>query len=427
MSAAEPSAEHAALRAYEAARLRLARMRVAGGPALADVLGEVAVTAAHTLDVERVSVWLLIDERRAIRCYRLYERSRDQHSEGAVLRAADFPAYFDALAERRAIPAADALEDPATHELGPAYLEPLGIVSLLDAPIYREGRVIGVVCHESQTPRAWTAQERDFAASVADRVGNAFEEAARRDAEDRARALEDAALEASRMEALGRLAAGVAHDFRNVLAVIVGFAHELRRPGAGLPQRVLDAAAEIERAAQRGVDLAKDLVGLGREEAQPTRVIDVAEVVEGMKGMLRTALGRQHTAEIRTARPVGRVFADRTQIERVVLNLALNARDAMPAGGAVAITVAEACVRDGEGAPGFYAVIEVADAGVGMDAETRARLFEPFFTTRTEGTGLGMAIVYRIVERCGGFVHVDSEPGRGTRIRVYLPRVAAEG
>jgi hypothetical protein len=175
------------------------------------------------------------------------------------------------------------------------------------------------------------------------------------------------------------------------------------------------------------VDLAKDLVGLGREEAQPTRVIDVAEVVEGMQGMLRTALGRRHTAAIRSVHPIGRVFADRTQIERVVLNLALNARDAMPAGGTVAITVAEASVRDGEGAPGFYTVIEVADAGVGMDADTRARLFEPFFTTKPEGTGLGMAIVYRIVERCGGFLHVDSEPGRGTRIRVYLPRVAAEG
>jgi signal transduction histidine kinase len=415
-----------ALRAYEAARLRLARMRVAGGAALAGTLGEIAETAAHTLGVDRVSMWLLIDDRRAIRCYQLYERARHQHSEGALLRAADFPSYFAALEERRAIPAADAREDPITHELGPAYLEPLGIVSLLDAPVYREGRVIGVVCHESATPRPWTAQERDFAASVADRVGAAFEEAARRDAEDRARVLEAVALESSKMEALGRLAAGIAHDFRNVLAVIVGFAHELRR--TGLPPRAAGAAAEIEKAAQRGVDLAKDLVGLGRDEAHPTRVIDVAEVVEGMAVLLRTALGRDHPAEIRTVRPIGRVLADRTQIERVVLNLALNARDALPRGGPVSITVSEACIRDGDETPGLYAVIEVADQGVGMDAATRERLFEPFFTTKPEGqgTGLGMAVVYRIVERCGGFLHVDSEPGSGTRIRVYLPRVAAD-
>jgi len=425
VSAAQPAAD---LRAYEAARLRLARMRVAGGAALADALGEILETAAHTLGVERVGVWLLIDERRAIRCHRLYERPTRQHSEGAVLRAADFSSYFRALDERRAIPAADARQDPITAELGPAYLEPLGIASLLDAPIYRDGAVIGVVCHESATKRAWTAQERDFAASVADRVAAAFEEAARRDAEARARTLEAAALEASRMEALGKLAAGVAHDFRNVLSVIVGFAAELRRMGGELPERARDAVVEIERAAQRGVDLAKEISGLGRDEPHPTRVLDVADVVEGMAGMLRTALGRLHTAEIRSERPVGRVLADRTQLERVVLNLVLNARDATPAGGPIAITVSEACVRDGDAAPGYYAVIEVADQGTGMDAATRARLFEPFFTTRPpgQGTGLGMAIVYRIVERCGGFLHVDSELGQGTRVRVYLPRVAAE-
>jgi len=428
MSAAARDPAQGALRAYEAARLRLARMRVAGGAALAGTLGEIAETAARTLGVDRVSIWLLIDNRRAIRCYQLYERARHQHSEGAVLRAADFPSYFAALEERRAIPAADAREDPITQELGPAYLEPLGIVSLLDAPIYREGRVTGVVCHESATPRPWTAQERDFAGSVADRVSAAFEEAARRDAEERARVLEAAALESSKMEALGRLAAGIAHDFRNLLAVIVGFTHELRRPGAGLSERALHAADEIQQAAQRGVDLARDLVGLGREEPQPTRVIDVGDVVEGMAALLRTALGRDHSAEIRSVRPLGRVLADRTQIERVVLNLALNARDALPHGGPVAITVSEACVRDGDDAPGLYTVIEVADQGVGMDAATRERLFEPFFTTKPEsqGTGLGMAVVYRIVERCGGFLHVDSEPGRGTRIRVYLPRVAAD-
>jgi len=420
--AAAPAGE--ALRAYEAARLRLARMRVAGGEALAGSLRSIAETAARTLDVDRTSIWLLVDERRAIRCYQLYERARRTWCEGAMLRAADFPAYFQALEERRAIPADDARADPVTHELGPAYLEPLGIVSLLDAPIYRDGRVTGVVCHESTTPRRWTAEERDFAASVADRVAAAFEEAARRDAESRAHALEEAALEAGRLEALGRMAAGVAHDFRNILTVVIGFAHELRRPDAGLPERARRAAEEIHQAAQRGVELARDLVGLGREEPQRTRVVDVAELIEGMRSLLGTALGRDHPAEIRIERPVGRVLAERGQLERVVLNLALNARDALPGGGPVEITVCEALVCDGDEEPGRYTVLEVADRGTGMDAATRARMFEPFFTTKPQGTGLGMAIVHRIVERCGGFLHVDSEPGRGTRVRVYLPRVA---
>ncbi|HSJ96070.1 MAG TPA: GAF domain-containing protein [Myxococcota bacterium] len=197
-----------ALRAYEAARLRLARMRIQGGSALSSKLAEIAETAADTLCVERVGIWLLIDGGRGLRCYHLYDRPRKLRCEGAVLHVCDFPAYFRALEERRSIPASDAHGDPATQELGPAYLTPLGIVSMLDAPIYREGRVVGVVCHESAAARIWTAQERDFAASVADRVGAAFEEAARRDAENRLRELENAAVEANKMEALGRLAAG---------------------------------------------------------------------------------------------------------------------------------------------------------------------------------------------------------------------------
>jgi signal transduction histidine kinase len=415
------------LRDYEVARLRMARTRVAGGASLHAVLQEACGLAARTLGVDRVGIWLLVDDGRALRCFHCYERSKDQHSEGAVLRAADFPNYFRALEERRDIPAARALENPMTHELSQAYLQPLGIVSMLDAPIYREGRVVGVVCHEHAKPRDWSTEDRDFAGSVADRVAAHLDEAAREAAEARLRTLEAHSLEASKMEALGRLAAGVAHDFRNILSVVVGFAHEIRRD-AHVSERVAHAAREIEEAAGRGASLSRELLGFGREEARTPRVIDVAEVVEGMAAMMRTAIGRSHELAIRCDHPLGRVLIDRSQLERTLLNLVLNARDAMAAGGTVAVSVSEARVTDGPGAAGVYVVLEVADTGIGMDEVTRERIFEPFFTTKPsgKGNGIGLSVVYRVVERAGGFLHVESELGRGTRMRVYLPRVAAQ-
>lgn len=409
------------LREYEAARLQLARLHVDGGASLAEAVRDATELAAGALEVERVGVWFFADERRALRCAVLFERDTGQHSSGAMLRVADFPNYFKALQERRDISAAAARVDRVTHELDAAYLEPLGIRSMLDAPIYRGGEVVGVICHERRVEHAWTDAERDFAASAADAVARIFEEDAREDAETRLRAHEAYFGDARKMEALGRLAAGIAHDFRNLLTVVIGCADEIRRSESA--PRTVAAAREILQTAERGAALVKDLLAFGREEARTPRVLDVSEVVESMASVLRTAVSRTHPIEIAVTRPVGRVLVDRSQLERVLLNLALNARDAMPSGGAIRIAVREENVANPRGA---YVLIEVADDGVGMDSATRERLFEPFFTTKPsgQGSGIGLAVVYRVVERCGGFLQVDSEPGQGTRMRIYLPRVS---
>jgi len=415
-------------RAYEQARLRLARMRVDGGDALRQVLQESMEVAAKTLDVERVGVWLLVNDRRALRCFELYERSKGQHSEGAVLQAADFPAYFRALDERASVPAGNARSNPLTYELRQAYLEPLGIVSMLDASIFRNGRVIGVVCHEHVgTPREWTAEERDFATTMADAVAMRIENAARLEAERRLLAHETHLTELSKMEALGRLAAGIAHDFNNMLSIVLAHASRLATLPAG-EERVAESAREIEQAARRGAELAQELLAFGRDRAHEPRVLDVGPVIEEFAGLLQTAVGTGHTVEVSRTGPSGRVLIDRSQLERLLLNLCVNARDAMPDGGRVLIATGEARVGAEADAPGVYVVISVSDEGVGMDDEVRAHAFEPFFTTKAEGkgTGLGLAIVYRIVERCGGFIHIESAPGRGTTFRIYLPRVAAE-
>src|SRR5262245_57823876 len=197
-------------REFESARLRLARLRVAGGSGLVGALRRATEESARVLETERVGIWLFVDERRAIRCYDLFERDSDAHSEGAILRAADFPAYFRTLEERRAILAEDARADPQTSELRAAYLEPLGIAAMLDVPVYRAGKVVGVLCHETRSLRRFTSEECDFATTVADGIARQLEEAARRDAEARADAQEHHLAELRKMEALGRLAAGIA-------------------------------------------------------------------------------------------------------------------------------------------------------------------------------------------------------------------------
>ena len=414
------------LREHEAARLRLARLHIGDGVTLADAFRSASELAADALDVDRVGIWLFAADRRALRCEFLFERGKDTHSTGAMLRVADFPDYCRALEERRDIPAGAARSNELTHELAASYLEPLGIVAMLDAPIFRAGEVVGVVCHEHTALRQWTDAERDFAAAMADAVASLLDEDALSDAESRLRAQESYLTDSRKMEALGRLAAGVAHDFRNLLSVVVGYADEIRR--ASTTSRITHASSEILETVERAAALVKDLLSFGREEPRTPRVLDVAEVVESMASVLRTAVSATHPIALRCQRPIGRVLVDRSNLERVLLNLVLNARDAMPRGGEIGIDVREEEIAEGPGKAGVFVLLEVSDTGSGMDAATRDRLFEPFFTTKPsgKGSGIGLAVVYRVVERCGGFLQVDSEPGRGTRMRVFLPRVAAE-
>lgn len=414
-------------RDFEEARLRLARMQVSGGENLKKTLAQITETAASTLQVDRVGIWLYVQNRRAIRCFDLYQSLRREHSEGAILDAADFPEYFQALEKQRSIVVNDALADPLTRSLRDAYLKPLGIVSLLDAPIFRGGDVIGVVCHETVgSQRRWSREECDFAASVADSIAMKFESAARLDAEQTRKVLEVHLAESHTLEAVGRLAATIAHDFKNILTVV--------RAGSQLIARKPEATKEIQtltqqilEAVERGNALASELMAFGRNQQQKTSVIDIGTVVEQMTPSLTTAVGARHSIDFHRDAAPDLVLIDKTQLERVVLNLVLNARDALPEGGPILLTVSQARVAEDD-EPGIYATIEVADHGIGMSPETRLRIFEPFFTTKAKdkGTGLGLPIVHRIVERAGGFLHVASEAGKGTSVKVYLPRVASE-
>jgi two-component system, cell cycle sensor histidine kinase and response regulator CckA len=244
--------------------------------------------------------------------------------------------------------------------------------------------------------------------------------------------LEEELRQSQKMDSLGRLAGGVAHDFNNLLTVIRGYADVLTRElSEGDPR--LGEVREIRRAADRATTLTRQLLALSRRQVLLPREVDLNALVQEMEQMLRRVIGENITIVTLGGADTGLVRADPGQLEQVLLNLAVNARDAMPAGGTLTIETKRAIIPAGrEDAstrgvpPGDYVVFRVSDTGTGIDRETQAKIFEPFFTTKPlgEGTGLGLSTVYGIVQQSSGVITVESEPGAGTSFRIFLPRTA---
>lgn len=413
-------------RLFEQARLQLARLHATSGGSLRETWLQLAKIVVEALSIDRIGVWVLLDEGRALRCRYLFQRSRNAEFQGAILRAEDFPGYFDALHARRTLPAADASASELTHELNESYLKPLGITSMLDAPIYLEGQVVGVVCHEHiGGVREWTGAESDFASSVADNIARLYQEHERVTARAALHAYETHLMEVHRMEAVGRMAAGIAHDFRGILGAAMGFAELIRR----LPSLPPDAdrySQRIVEILQRGNNLTQEVMSFGKDTPLSPRVVDATKIILSMHSMLQVLVSNRIRLTSELGRPVSRIFIDSAQLERTLLNLVLNARDAMPSGGELTISAEDAEIEDPDGDTGTFVLIRVTDTGCGMDETTRANIFKPFFTTKGEnGTGLGLAIVDQIISRAGGFIRVDSAPDQGTTIKLYIPRIAA--
>jgi len=243
-------------------------------------------------------------------------------------------------------------------------------------------------------------------------------------------ALEEQLRQSQKLEAIGRLAGGVAHDFNNILMSIMGATDLLLLSLTdGNPAR--DEADEIKQSVVRGAALTRQLLAFSRRQASRPETFVLGDAVHGMESMLRRLIGPEIDLTIVSAGDPVSIHADVGQIEQVILNLVINARDAMPSGGRLVVKVDEIELNDAaaatlaEGKPGDYARLSVGDTGTGMDETTRARLFEPFFTTKEQGkgTGLGLSIVYGIVTQSGGYITFRSEVGRGTTFFLYFPAV----
>ncbi len=246
------------------------------------------------------------------------------------------------------------------------------------------------------------------------------------------RHLEQQLLLSQRLEAVGKLSGGIAHDFNNILGVIIGYSEAMQQKMAP-DDPMLEAVNEIEKAGQRAAALTQQLLAFSRKQVLEPKILDLNSIVADVEKMLRRLIGEDIDLKIAPSPSLGKVKADRGQIEQVILNLAVNARDAMPRGGQLKIETANVDIDETAArrlryvVPGRYVMLQVSDTGTGMTAEVQAHIFEPFYTTKEQGkgTGLGLATVYGVIKQSGGYILLDSEVGKGARFDVYLP--LAEG
>ena len=236
--------------------------------------------------------------------------------------------------------------------------------------------------------------------------------------------MEEQLRDSQKMEAVGRLAGGVAHDFNNILGIISGHAELLESSAASQVER--GRAEKIISATEKAASLTRQLLAFGRKQVMSLKLLDLATVLEGVSSMVDCLMGAEIQISIQAKRGLGLVRADQSQLEQVIMNLATNAREAMPEGGILTIKIDEyRCGEDQCDLPaGEYICFSVSDTGIGMTKETQARIFEPFFTTRKGGSGLGLSTVYGIVKQSGGYIRVNSAPDQGTTFNICLPKVS---
>jgi len=403
-----------------------------------------AATAAIVLAVtERAGVWfaVLLLLAPLYLTYKVYRSGADvEAKQGAILEAAsDAIVSMDAqLAIREFNPAAEKMFGYGRMDILGRNVEillpPSGRASTLEAlrEYFATGR--GPLSGKQFELMAVRADGTEFPVELTvARVGHESTRAMTgfvRDISER-RKLEEQLRQSQKLEAIGRLASGVAHDVNNVLMSIMGSA-DLILMDAKDGDPIHAETSEIKLSVQRGASLTRQLLAFSRRQATQSKVFMLRDATSGMETMLRRLIGPEIDLQIMRSSDV-MVKADPAQIEQVILNLCVNARDAMPQGGRLTVTVDEIELNEwaagliGEEArPGRYARLSVSDTGTGMDEATRAKLFEPFFTTKEQGkgTGLGLSIVYGIVKQSGGHITVASEPGRGATFLIYLPIAA---
>ncbi len=321
-------------------------------------------------------------------------------------------------AERTPYLSNDVARDPRVSD--PDWAEREGMASFAGYPLLVDERLVGVMAMFARHPL--NRRTLDALGAIATTVAVGI---------DRKR-LEEQLRMSQRLEAVGRLAGGIAHDFNNLLTIITGCS-EVLLSSTTLPEDARQLVRDVAQAGDQAAALTRQLLVFSRRQPLEAQTVDLAALVAGTERILRRLIGEDILLAT-SAREPARVMADPGQLEQVVINLAVNARDAMPEGGRLLIETGTITLHEGLSttlpnvAPGRYAILSVSDTGVGMPPEVAARAFEPFFTTKAagQGTGLGLSTVYGIVKQAGGHVTLYSEPGLGTMFRVYLPLDEAE-
>ncbi|WP_279482002.1 PAS domain S-box protein [Aureimonas sp. SK2] len=385
-----------------------------------------------------------------VRVARDWTRSPDVASLAGESRILDAfgPAAIDELRAGRTLVVEDARTDPRVGRAFGATWDGIGCLSLVVAPLLRDGALRSILYLHEPQPRRWTEAEIHLVEEVGARTREALERARAEAAlielnatleervRERSAELErtsEVLRQAQKMEAVGQLTGGIAHDFNNMLSVIIGSLDLLGRrlpDGEARLRRYADNAME---GARRAATLTHRLLAFSRQQPLNPQAVDLNKLVAGMSELLRRTLSGNIRLETVLGGGLWSCSVDANQLENVIVNLAVNARDAMPDGGRLTIETQNAHLDDRYAArdigivPGQYVLLAVTDSGTGMTAEVMAKAFDPFFTTKEigKGTGLGLSQVYGFVKQSDGHVKIYSEPGRGTSIKIYLPRLVA--
>lgn len=289
------------------------------------------------------------------------------------------------------------------------------------------GNVVAVICLLDDKPHDFSEEDKYLMRIFAQRLGAEIE---RQKILNEREKLESQLLQAQKMEAIGRLAGGIAHDFNNLLSIIVGYT-EMLLADLSAADPIGERIKLIKEAGEKAAELTHQLLAFSRKQVLELKVVNLNSVIRNMLKMLGRIIGEDIVLELHTMASKGNVMADSGQMEQVLMNLAVNARDAMPSGGRLIIETADVMLDKGyagslgEIIPGNYVMFAVSDTGAGMSVEVQEKIFEPFFTTKVTGigTGLGLAMIYRIIKQHNGYINVYSEPGKGTTFKIYLPAV----
>jgi PAS domain S-box-containing protein len=389
---------------------------------LPEAFDHIARIMTQLLGPARVSMWTF-DEDIAVRRF-IFDPACPEPRGETSFRLSDYPILLTALRDERSLSVDDLWTDPRTTEIAGGPARAIGLSSLLVMPVRLGGKLTGLLIYAPvDTPRQWTVEEKSISAAIADFVALALEADRRRDAERQL-------MQAQKMEAVGLLAGGLAHDFNNLLTAILSFV-SLTKTKLPTEHPVIPLVERIEAACGRAAGMTRQLLAFSKHNFVEIELLDANGVVAEVARIISRVLSENTEVVLECSDDPLMLRVDRTQLDQILFNLATNASHAMPGGGRLQIgtqrvELTEGSIRHPRAHAGSYFRLIVADTGIGIAPADLERIWEPFFTTKKEGTGLGLATVYAIVQRYQGFVTVESEQGRGTRFEVYLPLAAAE-